>query len=117
MDGKLVRSCVTKMSRVADGASVTTIEGIGTPAGLHPLQLAWIAHGCAQCGFCSPGLVMTVLAMARELEDPGPDDICGRGNLATLDSEGRVTDRRAGRIDTETAARLAGRRISGAVRS
>ncbi len=40
MDGKLVRSCITKLSRVADGATVTTIEGIGTPAGLHPLQLA-----------------------------------------------------------------------------
>lgn len=41
--------------------------------------------------------------------DPGPGDICGRGNFATLDSEGKVTDRRAGRIDTETCARLAGR--------
>ena len=70
LDGKLVRSCVTKMSRVADGASVTTIEGVGTPAGLHPLQLAWIAHGCAQCGFCSPGFIVSAKALLDE--NPAP---------------------------------------------
>lgn len=54
LDGKLVRSCVTKMEKVPDGASVTTIEGIGTPDNPHPIQLAWAAHGAAQCGFCTP---------------------------------------------------------------
>jgi len=75
MDGKLVRSCVTKMSRVADGAAVTTIEGIGTPAGLHPLQLAWIAHGCAQCGFCSPGFIVSAKALLDENPAPTRDQV------------------------------------------
>ncbi len=57
LDGKVVRSCITKMKRVEDGALVTTIEGIGTPDNLHALQMAWTVHGGAQCGFCSPGLV------------------------------------------------------------
>ena len=70
VDGKLVRSCVTKLSRVSDGAVVTTIEGIGTPAGLHPLQLAWIAHGCAQCGFCSPGFIVSAKALLDENPSP-----------------------------------------------
>ena len=70
VDGKLVRSCITKLSRVVDGAAVTTIEGIGTPAGLHPLQLAWIAHGCAQCGFCSPGFIVSAKALLDENPSP-----------------------------------------------
>jgi aldehyde oxidoreductase len=63
VNGKLLRACVTKMNRVEEGTSLTTIEGIGTPTGPHPLQLAWIAHGCAQCGFCSPGFIVSAKAL------------------------------------------------------
>lgn len=59
LDGKVTRSCVTKMKKVPDGASVLTIEGIGTPDHLHPLQAAFAAHGAAQCGFCSPGFIVS----------------------------------------------------------
>jgi aldehyde oxidoreductase len=59
MDGKVVRSCVTKMKKVEDGAHITTIEGIGTPNNLHPIQVAWMVHGGAQCGFCSPGFIVS----------------------------------------------------------
>ncbi len=69
LDGKVVRSCVTKMSRLPDGAKVTTIEGLGTPDCLHPLQKAWIKHGAAQCGFCSPGFIVS----AKGLLDTNPD--------------------------------------------
>ena len=68
MDGKVVRSCATKMKRVDDGANITTIEGIGTPANPHPLQLAWMLHGAAQCGFCSPGFIVS----AKGLLDTNP---------------------------------------------
>ena len=61
MDGKLIRSCITKMERVPDGAAITTIEGIGTPQDLHALQMAWMIHGGAQCGFCTPGLIMSAV--------------------------------------------------------
>ena len=59
VDGKVTRSCITKLSRLPDNAEITTIEGIGTLSDMHPLQVAWMAHGCAQCGFCSPGFIMT----------------------------------------------------------
>ena len=48
VDGKVTRSCITKISKVADYAKVETIEGIGPLDNLHPLQAAWVAHGCAQ---------------------------------------------------------------------
>ena len=59
VDGKVVRACITKVRRLADYASVTTIEGLGTQANLHPLQTAWVVHGGAQCGFCTPGFIMS----------------------------------------------------------
>lgn len=48
LNGELVRSCIVKMKKVADNAKITTIEGLGTPDNLHPLQVAWMAYGCAQ---------------------------------------------------------------------
>src|SRR5690554_7432034 len=59
MDGEVVRSCIVKMGKVPDDTEIWTIEGIGTAENLHPLQAAWMAYGCAQCGFCSPGFIMS----------------------------------------------------------
>ncbi|MCI7569948.1 MAG: (2Fe-2S)-binding protein, partial [Desulfovibrio sp.] len=68
MNGKLVRSCVVKMKRVEDNAEIMTLEGLGTPDHLHPLQEAWIFHGAAQCGFCTPGFILS----AKSLLDHNP---------------------------------------------
>ena len=70
LDGKLARSCVTNMKRVPDEACVTTVEGIGSPDNLHPVQLALVAHGAPQCGFCMPGVVVSAKALLDE--NPGP---------------------------------------------
>ena len=75
LDDKLVRSCVTKLGKVADGASVITIEGVGCPDNLHPLQLAWILHGGAQCGFCSPGFIVSAKALLAENPKPSRDEV------------------------------------------
>jgi aldehyde oxidoreductase len=75
MDGNLIRSCVTKMSKVADGASITTIEGIGTPNNLHPLQLSWIVHGGSQCGFCTPGFIVSAKALLDQTPKPTRDQV------------------------------------------
>jgi aldehyde oxidoreductase len=75
LDDKLVRSCVTKMSRVGEGAAVTTIEGLGDPDHLHPLQLAWIVHGGAQCGFCSPGFIVSAKALLAENPNPSREAV------------------------------------------
>jgi aldehyde oxidoreductase len=74
MDGKLTKACVTKMSKVADGAAVTTIEGIGTPDNLHPIQLALVAHGAPQCGFCMPGFVVSAKVLLDQNAAPSRDE-------------------------------------------
>jgi aldehyde oxidoreductase len=75
MAGRLIRSCVTKMSKVTDGTSITTIEGIGTPNNLHPLQLSWIVHGGSQCGFCTPGFIVSAKALLDENPKPTRDHV------------------------------------------
>ena len=75
LDGKLVRSCVLKMSRVLDGARILTIEGIGTRERLHPLQTAWIYHGAAQCGFCSPGFIVSAYALLQKNPSPSREEV------------------------------------------
>ena len=70
LDGKVVRACIIKMSRVAENALITTLEGIGTPHCLHPLQHAWIQHGAAQCGFCTPGFIVSAKALLDENPNP-----------------------------------------------
>ncbi len=75
LDGKVVRSCIVKMSKVPDDAKIFTIEGIGTPENLHPLQVAWMAYGCAQCGFCSPGFIMSAKGLLDVNPSPTREEI------------------------------------------
>ncbi|MEA4855194.1 molybdopterin-dependent aldehyde oxidoreductase [Solidesulfovibrio sp.] len=75
IDGKVVRACITKIRRLADYASVTTIEGLGNQANLHPLQIAWVAHGAAQCGFCTPGFILSAKALLDENPKPTREQV------------------------------------------
>lgn len=75
LDGKLVRSCIVKMKRVADEAHITTIEGLATPDNLHPLQVAWMAYGCAQCGFCSPGFILSAKVLLDGNAEPTREEV------------------------------------------
>ena len=75
LDGKLVRSCVTKMSKIPEGASVETIEGVGTPKHPHPLQVAWMVHGGSQCGFCTPGFIVSSKALLDSNPDPTREEV------------------------------------------
>jgi len=75
MDGKLVRSCITKMKRVPEGAQIMTVEGVGAPGRLDPVQMAWIAHGGAQCGFCTPGFIVSAKALLTENPNPSREDV------------------------------------------
>jgi carbon-monoxide dehydrogenase small subunit len=74
LDGRAVKSC-TILAVQADGASVMTIEGMTPEAGLHPLQNAfWEKHGL-QCGFCTPGMIMTAADLLSHNSDPTDDEI------------------------------------------
>ena len=75
LNGEVVRSCVFKASRLKEGDRVTTIEGIGTPAKLHPLQKAWIKYGAAQCGFCTPGFIVSAKVLLEKNPSPTREDV------------------------------------------
>jgi carbon-monoxide dehydrogenase small subunit len=82
LDGVSVKSC-TMFAVQAAGRSVTTIEGIGTREDLHPMQEAfWTQHGL-QCGFCTPGMIMSALDLIARNPDPTDEQIrCGiEGNI------------------------------------
>ncbi len=64
VNGKAVKSC-TMLALSCDGARVTTIEGIGSPGKLHPMQQAFQDHHALQCGFCTPGMIMAALDLVR----------------------------------------------------
>ena len=75
LNGKLVRSCVKKISAVEDYSTVLTIEGMGTADNLHPLQLAWIIYGGVQCGFCTPGFIVSAKALLDQNPAPTREEV------------------------------------------
>lgn len=74
LDGEAVRSCLT-LAVQATGRSVTTIEGLGSPEQLHPIQEAFREKHGLQCGFCTPGFVITVSAYLAENPNPSEHEI------------------------------------------
>src|SRR5512145_3304094 len=71
LDGALVNSCLVLAVEI-NGREVTTIEGIATRQGLHPLQDAYLAHAALQCGFCTPGFIVASKALLDQ--NPNPDE-------------------------------------------
>ncbi|MGE4506166.1 MAG: 2Fe-2S iron-sulfur cluster-binding protein, partial [Desulfovibrionaceae bacterium] len=74
-DGKVIRSCTRKWAKVEHGAKITTLEGVGTPDNLHPVQMAWIAFGGAQCGFCSPGFIVSTVGLLESNPNPSREEV------------------------------------------
>jgi carbon-monoxide dehydrogenase small subunit len=74
LDGEAVKSC-TILAVQADGASVTTIEGIGTNGEMHPMQRAFMENHGLQCGFCTPGMVMAAISLLKENPQPTEEDV------------------------------------------
>jgi aerobic carbon-monoxide dehydrogenase small subunit len=74
MDGKAVHSCLT-LALEANGAEVTTVEGLAPAGGLHPVQAAIVEYGGTQCGFCIPGFVMMASAFLKEHPHPSEDEL------------------------------------------
>jgi carbon-monoxide dehydrogenase small subunit len=74
LDGRAVRSCLL-LAVQANARAVTTIEGLATGDALHPLQEAFREHHGLQCGFCTPGMLTTLVEFLRENPDPTPDEV------------------------------------------
>ncbi|MDB2688344.1 (2Fe-2S)-binding protein [Luminiphilus sp.] len=73
-DGAALKTCVTPIAAVS-GKAITTIEGLGTPDDLHPLQAAWHAHSVPQCGYCQSGQIMAAAALLEANPNPTATDI------------------------------------------
>ena len=69
IDGRAVLSCIT-LALQAEGHSITTIEGLASGEGLHPVQRAFVNAGAIQCGYCTPGMVMAAVAFLSENNSP-----------------------------------------------
>lgn len=74
VDGAAVRSCLV-LAVQADGATITTIEGLAADGGLHPVQQAFWESHALQCGFCTPGMVLTAVALLAEHPHPSEAEI------------------------------------------
>lgn len=74
MDGQPVNSCLVLAAEV-DGRDITTIEGLIQGDKLHPVQQAFVDHNAIQCGFCTPGMILTAFALLKENANPTEDEI------------------------------------------
>ena len=90
IDGEAVRSCAVTVGDV--WGEVTTIEGLGTGAALHPVQAAWMRNQVAQCGYCQPGQIMQAAALLAEVPDPSDAEIDDwmSGNLCRCGTYSRI---------------------------
>ena len=75
LDGKPCRACIKKYGKVAEHSVIETLEGFGTANNLHPLQQAWITYGGVQCGFCTPGFIVSAKALLDVNPNPTRQDV------------------------------------------
>ena len=85
IDGVLVNSCLVPVAQV-QGAAVQTIEGVARGAALHEIQEAFLRHGGAQCGICTPGMILAAVALLEE--NPRPSEAAVRAALAQMSGAG-----------------------------
>jgi carbon-monoxide dehydrogenase small subunit len=74
MDGRAINSCLT-LAMLADGREITTIEGLSEDQELHPIQSAFVEAGAIQCGYCTPGLIMSAKALIDRKPHPSEEDV------------------------------------------
>ncbi|MDZ4089448.1 MAG: (2Fe-2S)-binding protein [Tabrizicola sp.] len=90
IDGQAVRSCQVPLSDAV--GEITTIEGLGQPGALAPLQEAWVRHQVAQCGYCQSGQIMQAAALLAQVPEPTDQDIddAMQGNLCRCGTYPRI---------------------------
>jgi xanthine dehydrogenase YagT iron-sulfur-binding subunit len=83
VDGERILSCLA-LAVQYEGRAVTTIEGLGTPGELHPLQQAFVQHDGFQCGYCTPGQICSAVGMAAEIQRGVPSHVTGDLSAETI---------------------------------
>ncbi len=74
VDGRRINSCLT-LAVMHQGGSITTVEGLGTPQDMHPMQAAFVKHDGYQCGYCTPGQICSAVAVLGEIEAGIPSHV------------------------------------------
>ena len=97
LDGERINSCLT-LAVMHQGAKVTTIEGLGTPAQLHPLQAAFIKHDGYQCGYCTPGQICSAVAVLDEIKAGIPSHVSADLNAPAQLTNAELRERMSGNI-------------------
>lgn len=97
VDGRRTLSCLT-LAVMAEGAPVTTIEGLGTPQQPHPLQAAFVRHDGFQCGYCTPGQICSAAGMLEELARGVPSHAADDITAQPLRSADELRERMSGNI-------------------
>ncbi|GGF73887.1 aldehyde dehydrogenase iron-sulfur subunit [Azorhizobium oxalatiphilum] len=97
VDGRRINSCLT-LAVMHEGDTVTTIEGLGTPEHLHPMQAAFVKHDGYQCGYCTPGQICSAVAVLDEIKHGIPSHVTGDLSAPVTFSEMEVRERMSGNI-------------------
>jgi len=97
LEGRRINSCLT-LAVMHEGASVTTIEGLGTPQRLHPMQAAFVKHDGYQCGYCTPGQICSAVAVLGEIQAGIPSHVSADLNARPLLSVEELRERMSGNI-------------------
>lgn len=106
VDGRRINSCLT-LAVMHEGRAITTIEGLGTPEALHPMQAAFIAHDGFQCGYCTPGQICSAVALLDELKANAPSVVSFEGGSGTMGATG-AAPRTITISDAEIRERMSG---------
>ena len=97
VDGQRINSCLT-LAVMHQGDSITTIEGLGTPEKLHPMQAAFVKHDGYQCGYCTPGQICSAVAVIGEIKSGIPSHVSADLNAAPKLTEAELRERMSGNI-------------------
>ena len=97
VDGRRIASCLT-LAVMQEGHDITTIEGLGTPNHLHPMQAAFVKHDGYQCGFCTPGQICSAVAMLEEMKVGVPSHVTSDLNQPPEMSSAELRERMSGNI-------------------
>lgn len=104
IDGERVNSCL-KLAVTLDGAEITTIEGLGTPDDMHPMQKAFVEHDAFQCGYCTPGQICSAVGLVNEGHARSREEIreLMSGNLCRCGAYTNIADAIEDVLAQETA--------------
>jgi xanthine dehydrogenase YagT iron-sulfur-binding subunit len=97
VDGRRINSCLT-LAVMNQGLKVTTIEGLGTPAKMHPMQTAFVKHDGFQCGYCTPGQICSAVAVLAEIKQGLPSHVTADLNAPMQPTDGEIRERMSGNI-------------------